>query len=145
VAKAGRPSSYKEAYCNEVIECLAKGHSITAFAGEIGVARSTIFDWMKALEVFKEACERGAAKAVLFWEKELLNCAKTGKGNVTAIIFGLKNRAHEDWRDVQKLEHTGKDGGAIQVDSLTTQERARALAAFVTKTKVEKPDATSGH
>lgn len=37
-----------------------------------------------------------------------------------------------------KSELTGKDGGAIQVDSLTTKDRARALAAFVAKTKAEK-------
>lgn len=132
----GRPSSYKEAYCNEVIECLAKGHSITAFAGEIGVARCIIFDWQKAHPAFDAACKIASGKAVMFWEGKLIECANTGKGNVTAIIFGLKNRAHEDWRDVHKLEHTGKDGAPIQVADLTTAERARALAAFVAKTKV---------
>lgn len=39
---------------------------------------------------------------------------------------------------IDKHELTGKDGSAIQVDNLTTQDRARALAAFVAKTKAEK-------
>lgn len=124
MARAGRPSAFKEAYNNGVIECLAKGHSITGFAGEIGVARSTIFDWMKAHPEFKAACEVAAAKAVWFWENQLI-VASSGefKGNVAAIIFGLKNRAHEDWRDVQKLEHTGKDGGAIETKDTSARDR----------------------
>ena len=28
------------------------------------------------------------------------------------VIFGLKNRAAEDWRD--RVEHTGADGGPMQ-------------------------------
>jgi len=34
-----------------------------------------------------------------------------------------------------RFEHTGKDGGAIEFAELTTAERARALAAFISKTK----------
>lgn len=43
-----------------------------------------------------------------------------------------------DGKPVQATEISGKDGGAIEMVSLTTQDRARALAAFVAKTKVEK-------
>ncbi len=43
-----------------------------------------------------------------------------------------------DGKPVQSNEITGKDGGAIEMVNLTTQDRARALAAFVAKTKVEK-------
>ena len=39
---------------------------------------------------------------------------------------------------VDKHELTGKDGGAIEMVNLTTQDRARALAAFVAKTKADK-------
>jgi phage terminase small subunit len=33
-----------------------------------------------------------------------------------------------------RIEHTGKDGGAIEIDSLTNEQRARALAAFIART-----------
>jgi hypothetical protein len=36
-----------------------------------------------------------------------------------------------------RIEHTGKDGGAIEFADLTTAERARALAAFVAETRSE--------
>src|ERR1700722_20481688 len=105
----GRPSSYSKAYCNEVIEFLAGGHSVTAFAGHIGVARSTVFKWADEIPEFSDALKVGQAKATGFWEKILVSIARDGKGNATAAIFGLKNRAGEDWADKTVNEHTGKD------------------------------------
>lgn len=136
--KVGRPSSYDPAYCDKVIKFLAGGHSVTAFAGHIGVARSTIFKWADEIVEFSDALKVGQAKATAFWEAILVKVARDGGGNATAAIFGLKNRAGEDWADKVLNEHTGKDGGAIQVDSLSTADRARALAAFVAKTKADK-------
>jgi len=37
--------------------------------------------------------------------------------NPTSMIFWLKNRQPEQWRDVHKVEHTGKDGGPIETAS----------------------------
>lgn len=39
--------------------------------------------------------------------------AGTGKEAVTAAIFWLKARA--GWRDATKLEHSGTDGGPVQI------------------------------
>lgn len=111
----GRPSKYSPAYCNEVVEFLAQGHSVTAFAGEIGVARSTVFKWAEEHQEFSDALKVGQAKATKFWEGVLAKVASEGGGNATAAIFGLKNRASDDWSDKVINEHTGKDGGAIQV------------------------------
>lgn len=136
--KIGRPSAYSEAYCNEVIEFLAQGHSVTAFAGHIGVARSTVFKWADEIDEFSDALKIGQAKATSFWETILVKVARDGGGNATAAIFGLKNRAAEDWNDKTISELTGKDGGAIELVTLDTPTRARALAAFVAKTKADK-------
>lgn len=107
---AGRPSKYSDAYCSEVIECLARGHSVTAFAGEIGVARSTVFKWAEEVPEFSDALKVGQAKATAHWERVLSEVASTGKGNATAAIFGLKNRASDDWADKITQEHTGPNG-----------------------------------
>lgn len=115
---AGRPSKYSSAYCNEVIEFLAQGHSVTAFAGEIGVARSTVFKWAEEYPEFSDALKIGQAKATKFWEAILAKVAMEGGGNATAAIFGLKNRASDDWSDKVINEHTGRDGGAISVEKI---------------------------
>lgn len=121
---SGRPSKYQQAYCNEVIECLAQGHSITAFAGTIGVARSSIFKWAEENEEFSDAIKVGQAKAVLFWEKKLTTMG--AKDNVTAVIFGLKNRARDEWSDRVISELTGPDGGPIKVEDVAATAKAIA-------------------
>lgn len=133
-----RPSSYDPKYCDVAVKFQAEGYSLTALAGKIGIASSTFFEWVKKYPDFAEAVDLGKPKAVLYWETELHDFAKTGKGNATAIVFGLKNRASSEWSDKIVNEHTGKDGGAIEIASLSSAERARALAAFLAKTKAEK-------
>jgi hypothetical protein len=47
--------------------------------------------------------------AALWWEESLRIVARTGEGNATACIFGVKNRSTEDWRDKQEVDHTSSD------------------------------------
>lgn len=131
----GRPSLYKPAYCEELIQFLAEGYSITAFAGEIGVGRRTVFDWLEKHKEFAEAYEIAKPKAVLHWERAFKEFATSGKGNAAAFIFALKNRAGDDWNDKVVNEHTGKDGGPIETVNLTHAERVKALAALMAKAK----------
>jgi hypothetical protein len=104
---AGRPSTYKEAYCDLVIEHMTEGASLTSFAAEIGVARSTINEWMEHNPEFSEAVKIGKAKCSAWWEKIGRANAKDGGGNATLVIFGLKNMAADDWREKQEVEHSG--------------------------------------
>lgn len=135
---AGRPSAYKESYCQELLDYLAEGHSIAAFAGHVGVTKCTIFEWVKKHPDFAEAHQIAKGKSLAFWEDKLIAAAKgENKGAPAVLIFGVKNRGPEYWRDVQSLEHTGKDGKAIEVANHTTADRARALAAFIAKTKLK--------
>ena len=115
--KTGRPSKFSPAYCDLIIEHLAEGASITSFAAEIGVARSTINQWAEDYPAFSEALKVAKAKCAAWWERQLRQIATTGggPGSATAVIFGLKNMASDDWRDKQEHEHSGKDGGPIEV------------------------------
>lgn len=135
-----RATSYKPAYCNEVIECLAKGHSVTAFAGQIGVAASSVYKWIKDHEDFAKAYAVAKAKSVMFWEERLIEISASGKGNVTAAIFGLKNRAASEWRDVQAIEHTGKDGKAIKTQEVSPRDKLFELISRVAQRERETDD-----
>lgn len=137
----GRPSKYSEAYCEEVIKFLAGGHSVTAFAGHIGVARSSVFNWANEYPEFMDALKAGQSAATRFWEEILIKVARDGGGNATAAIFGLKNRASEDWAADKVLnEHTGKDGGPIQTEEISDTESARRVAFLFAKA-INKPEA----
>lgn len=132
---AGRPSKFSEAYCAEVIDFLGQGHSLTAFAGEIGVAPSTVKKWAKEIEGFSDAVKRGQAKAVGFWERAVIKLATTGEGNATACIFGLKNRAADEWADISRTELTGKDGEPVKLEQVASDADAftRAIAGLAAR------------
>lgn len=104
----GRPSKYKPEYCDAVIAWLKEGKTIASFAASIGVARMTAFTWTKDYPEFGEAVEVAKTASQAWWEDRLIDLADNGKGNAAAIIFGLKNRGAEDWRE--KVEVSGNVG-----------------------------------
>ena len=110
MAKIGRPTSYRPEYCDAVIECMAQGLSLTAFAGSILVARSSINKWMEEYPEFSEATKIGQAARTLWLERGLYS-SEGGKN--AAYIFGLKNSDPDNWRERVTTEHTGPNGGAI--------------------------------
>lgn len=115
MAKPGRPTKYDKAFCEQAVAFLAHGYSVAALAGELGVSKQTLYNWQDEHPEFFDAVKRGQAKAALWWENVLRTCATTGTTS-TAAIFGLKNRAPEEWRD--RVEHSGPDGGPIAIQKI---------------------------
>jgi hypothetical protein len=115
--KAGRPSEYREEYCEAVIlKAREVGLSLTGFAGSIGVARDTIYEWIKEHPAFSDACSRAKAARVTWWELKL---GRSRKGaETTAAIFALRNADPQEWRDVR---HTTK-AVTHNIRQLTTAE-----------------------
>lgn len=85
---------------------LEGGASLTSFAAEIDVARSTINEWMGQHPEFSDACARAKAKAASWWEKQgrdfIIN-EGTSSAQASFIQFGMKNMGREDWQDKQLL------------------------------------------
>ena len=109
MAEVGRPSKYRDTYCNEVISHMSEGASLTSFAGEIGVSRDTVSEWMKAHPEFSVAVHVGKAKCAAWWERAGRNIAmgNGGPGASTLAVFGMKNMAPDDWKDKTEVEHSG--------------------------------------
>ena len=106
----GRPTKYDPAFCEVAREFMVDGYSVTALAGHIGVARSTVFKWADEHPEFSDALKTGQASAALWWENTLRQVAITGQGNASAAIFGVKNRSSEEWKDKQEHDLTSSDG-----------------------------------
>lgn len=121
MADVGRPSKYDEAFCDQVIDFMGQGLSLTAFAGEISVARSTINEWINNHPEFSEAVKIGQAKRTASLERGLLSEEIGPK--VTARIFALKNADPEGWRDKREVEHSG------EMTVATKEQRDAAVAA----------------
>lgn len=106
----GRPSKYRPEYCDAIVEHMKDGASMTSFAAEINVARSTINEWVENYPEFSEAVTRAKAKCAAWWEAVGRNLALTGQGNATLVVFGLKNMSGDDWRDRKEVDHQSSDG-----------------------------------
>lgn len=101
----GRPTKYETRFCSLVVEYMADGSSLTSFAADIDVARSTINEWMAEHPEFSEACARAKAKCAAWWEKTNRTLAASGTGNAGACKLGLTNMAGEDWREKSEVSH----------------------------------------
>jgi transposase len=119
-----RPTDYKPEYCQAVIEHMKDGASLTSFAAEINVARSTINYWMESFPEFSEAVKIAKAKCAAWWEKVSRTNAIEGGGNATLCIFGLKNMAPDEWREKQEIQHSG----SIDISKMSDEELERKIA-----------------
>lgn len=106
----GRPSKYSPEFCDAVVRHMAEGASLSSFAAEIDVARSTLNEWMSAHPEFSDAVKRAKAKCAAWWERLGREGAMGGEVNPTLVIFGLKNMAADDWREKQEIDHRSPDG-----------------------------------
>lgn len=111
----GRPTKYKKAHCQALIDHMAKGYSATAFAASIDTCRDTITAWAKTHPEFSLALKTGKAKCAAWWEETAHLNAREGKGSSIMTVFGLKNMAPDDWQEKQITELTGKDGAPLPV------------------------------
>jgi hypothetical protein len=96
---AGRPSEYDPAFCEAVIEFMAQGYSLTAFAGSIRKSRQAVYEWIGRYPAFGDAVSRARGARVTALETKLLRSRKGAE--TTAAIFALKNAEPDEWRDVK--------------------------------------------
>ena len=117
------------------------GYTDKEIAQKMGISKSTLNNWKKIYPEFMDSLKKGkepadaeveqslfkAAKGYEIEEKKVVIDQESKKAiriettvrhvppNVTAAIFWLKNRRPDKWRDVNKIEHTGKDGQSLGV------------------------------
>ena len=116
--KFGRPTKYREEYCQAVQEHMGKGRSLTAFAGEIKVDVESLYEWIATHPDFSKAVKQAQAQRVNALEERLLS-ANNG-GTAATSIFALKNACPAEWREVryENIEHT------VNLDGITDEQLA---------------------
>jgi len=129
---AGRPTVYKEEYCEKIIEFFdiepftthilpdknggkkieiiaCKFPTLTRFACNIGVTRETLHDWATAKlangNLKHPRFSYAYKKAKDFQESILIEGSMAGAFNPSFAIFTAKNVL--GWRDRQEVENTG--------------------------------------
>lgn len=104
----GRPTLYDPRYCEEMVECCALGHSITGFAGKIGVDRDTITHWGQQHPEFFLAIKKAKAAATRELELDANRIRKSGggPGAPAMTIFQMKNFAPDEYADRFETKNT---------------------------------------
>ncbi|MEY2703414.1 MAG: Salicola phage CGphi29 [Bacteroidota bacterium] len=95
----GRPTKYRPEYCQKLIEHMKKGFSFKTFAAEVDVTESTLAQWVLENQDFSNAKELGRVYEKAIWDKIVMQCAATGKGNATAIIWATKNKFPNEYKE----------------------------------------------
>lgn len=116
MAETGRPSSYSEDYCAQVLGWGEDGKSITWMAAQLDVSRDTIYEWAKVHAEFSDALARARAKAQAKWEDMGESGLYMKEFQGATWVKSMAARFPDDWREKSEttLSGTGK-GGAIIV------------------------------
>jgi hypothetical protein len=168
----GRPSKFKPEHVEQAAKLAKLGATDREIADFFEVSEATIYRWKndqpefcEALKVGKEAAdarvEQSLYRRALGYSHDAVKIS-TVEGQIvqtpyvehyppdtTAAIFWLKNRRSDEWRDVSRTEHTGKNGEAIRTEQVSSDADvvARAIAGLVARARagsvVEQPDTGS--
>ena len=116
----GQPSKYDPSYCQIAIECGKKGLSREAISSKLGVTWKTLINWADTHEDFLLALDEAKKEEMLFFEQMALDHMIEGPGTnrLNTALWGrsMAARFPHKYRENSKLEVTGKNDGAIQVD-----------------------------
>ena len=147
--KGGRPTKYKQEYCEEIIEFFSRPISeeftrkirtkegvqeidvieatdlptLASFAVSIGVHRDTLHEWSTKHEEFSDAIK----KAKDYQENHLLQNGLANRTNSTLAIFALKDLS--GWRNQTdvKLEAEVESNSTVKVESYDLSDRIEQL------------------
>lgn len=90
----------------------------------LGISYRTLQRRKKDFVEFGEAIKRGKAKANIFVGGKLMQ--KIKEGDTASTIFYLKSRC--GWREVNRTEVTGKDGGPVSQNVVQGMSNEQLLA-----------------
>ena len=108
--KGGRPTKYKEEYCEMLIEHMSEGYSFDSFGGIIEVDETTLYEWVKQHDKFSHSKNIGTQKSMVWWEK----IGRKGMTNEIPFFndriwrLNMINRFRSKWSDGTKNENNDK-------------------------------------
>ena len=132
----GAPTKYKPEYCEDIIEYMSKGHSLTAWCADKDIYKETAYNWMRDHHDFLDAFKKAQSKAQQHWENMLhLTAAGKLKGNLGAQIFWMKNRFRDEWKDRQDLEFSAAPAEINEGSDLLKAIPSEDLTMLIDKVK----------
>jgi len=103
MAKVGRPTKYRRKFCQVAYDFLSQGYSKEALAGELGISRQCLYEWLEKNQEFGDTVSKAEAKAQFIWEKYGQDAVQGKiKGfNTSVWMFVMKNRF--GWKERESI------------------------------------------
>ena len=130
---AGRPTKYRDEFCERVIAMGRYGASKAEMALELDIDYTTFLAWQQTHEEFSKAVKTAEQHSKGWWER-LGRQATIGEVegfNATSFIFNMKNRFKEDWRDRHDVNHESENGSMSP--KAPSEVSAQVVSALVDK------------
>ncbi len=121
IVKIGRPAKLPAIDLAQVEIIASLGLTDSEIAIILGISERALNYWKKNGPDFLQSLKRGKLKADFQIAKSLYEKAKAG--DTTAMIFWLKNRQPDRWRDRQQLEHSGEVKEKVELKVITAVPR----------------------
>lgn len=120
--KIGRPTLYKPEYCQRVIEMGREGKSKEQITATLGVSWDCLDNWAEKHEEFFHALRVAKNLELNYWEDLGLQhiVEVPGGGRLNGAVYNkiMAARFPQKYSERNKIELTGNNGGAIQVQSM---------------------------
>jgi predicted transcriptional regulator len=121
VARLTRPVKIDDVNLEQVEIIASLGMTDEEIAVILGISPRTLNYWKKRGPEFLQSLKRGKLKADFQIAKSLYEKAKAG--DTTAMIFWLKNRQPERWRDRQQHDVSAEVKGEIKITVISAVPR----------------------
>lgn len=104
----GRPTKYKEEFCQKAVEIMEQGASKIEVCAKLDLEYHTFLSYQKKYPEFLQSIKKGEKLSQAWWEKKGRISLENPKFNYTGWFMNMKNRfrkSEEPWAD--KIEHGG--------------------------------------
>ena len=137
---AGRPTDYTEELADDFCNRVASGRSVSSVCADMDMpVPDTIYRWKREKQQFSDKLSHAREDRLEAYGDRMLalGARVIDEGDldpqrVNAAVNAI-DKAAKLQAPKQRLEITGRDGGAIEVDSISPKERARRLAFALAK------------
>ncbi len=108
----GRPTKYREEYCDSIIEFMKDGSSKIQFCAHIGICYDTFLDWKERHQKFSDSIKVADMYCQAWWESKGQKAifGEVEGFNPTGFIFNMKNRFPAHYKDKRDVDHSSSDG-----------------------------------
>lgn len=130
MAKRGRKTLFRDYMLTEGYRLGALGLTLEEIADFWNIHRATLHRWTKKHPEFCDAIKRGKDEADVTVIQALLKEAK--EGNIAGIIFWLKNRQPDKWRDRQQVEHLGIKSAEMKIFNFINTKSEKEINELIT-------------